>query len=149
MNLSNIVDIHRASTQNKESTTITSNYVDCQGFEGCMFIAVGSTKFNSTGGFAMRVTGTTAASTVGQSNYGTVTYSTANLASTGTVNYSVFAVDCAKPEKRYLRCHLDDAGSTDYVTSILALRYGPRRPGSSAVNASTRLGGIGVLIGTT
>ncbi len=149
MSLLNNIDIVRVTNKQLESTTISSTYVDMSGYEGCLFIATGSTLFNSPGGFTMNVTGTAAASTVGQSNYGTVTGSTVNLASSAVVNYKTFMVDCYKPEKRYLRCHLEDGASTDYITSIHAVRYGARSVGSTMVNQSTTIGLKGVVIGTS
>ena len=149
MNLLRNVDIVRATSNRKESTTITSKYIDTQGFDGVLFIAVGSTKFNSTGAFSMQLTGTTAESTASQSDYGSVNGSTANLASTGTIDRKIFCVDCYRPEKRYVRLHIYGAGSTDFIDNIVAVRYAPRKAGSTTLGQSTHLYYAGVDIGTT
>lgn len=151
MNLLQHVDIVRGLGLRTESTALASTFIDMSGFEGCVFVAMGSSKFNATKAYTMTVYGSTSAATTSQTTYGTVS-STANLPSTGSVDRKIMAIDCYKPEKRYLRLLMSSTAtgaSTDYINNVIAIKYGARKPGSSALNTSTSVWVSGVIIGSS
>lgn len=142
MNLLRNIDIIKASTARVVAgATMHSKVVDMQGFEGCLFIAVGSTLLEGTSGgssavnkkVVMYVKSSTASA-------GTYVKHTAYCASSsglaGGVNNRVLALDVYKPTDRYLKAAIHGASSGG-IDAIMALRYSARRPGSSALQNST------------
>jgi len=132
------VNVYKGSTVALESTIINSNIVNMAGYEGCMFIAVGSTLWAASSSITMRVQGSTANSTTAMVSYGTtvgVINTTALGAAGGTDKLLV--LDCYRPTEQYIRAQI--TGTSSGSANWVIVQYGPRRGGSSALNASTML----------
>lgn len=151
MNLLKNIDIVRALGKRTESTALASTFIDMMGYEGCLFLAMGSTKFNATKAYTMSVYGCTGTATTGRKLYGTAD-STANLPTTNSVDRKIMAIECYKPERRYLQLTMTSTAtgaSTDYINNVIAIKYGARKPGSTALCTSTSVWFSGTVIGTT
>lgn len=154
MNLLRDVDIIKASTARVvASATMMSKYVDMQGFEGCMFILVGSTLLEGTSGGSSavnkRVTMYVKSSTA---SGGTYTRSVGYVASSsglgGGTDDRLLVLDVYKPTERYLKAAVHGASSGG-IDSFMAIKYGARKPGSSALMNSTTVVGSTVLVSPT
>ena len=144
MNLSKHIRVSGWAAAQTESTTINSHIVDMQGFEGCQFVAVGSSVFGASTG-TITVQGGTANSTSGMVAYqGNLSVAVSSEKS----SERLIAVDLYKPTKRYNRLQIN-ASSGGHIVNILAIQYGARRPGSTYLHSSTTLAGSTMLIGTT
>lgn len=145
MNLFRHVKLEKPSTIAVESTTIRTNFVDMQGFQGCMFVIVGSTLLARSGSITMRAQQSTADSTSGAVYIeGTVT---TTALPTASVNYRILALDVYRPTKRYVRAVF--TGSSSGRGEILAIKYGARAPGTTGLRDSTHFAGGGVVVGAS
>ena len=133
----------------KKSTALYGRAVDMHGFEGCLFIAIGSSgqmgastdraymriqAADSSAGTFYTLTGSTASSTMGDG--GSANWSSASLSE------KIFAVDVYKPlsTHRHLRPILIGT-STGNFGGVIAIQYGGRRSGSSDIwKGSTKAG---------
>jgi hypothetical protein len=154
MNLLKNINVIKATTARVvAAATGLSKAVDMAGFEGCLFIAVGSTLLAAT-------TGSTAGNTKAQlyvkgSSAAAGTYnryvghaaSSSGLAA--GVNKRLLMVDVYKPTDRYLKACLKGSSVASYTDAILAIQYGARRPGSSALQNSTTVAGSTVVASPT
>lgn len=132
MNLLNNVKVVRAlNTQSTAQTASTGKAIDTKGFEGCLFIAVGSSLLCGTAA-VLKVK--TAASTTASFISSNQTLSSTRLV-TASFNYKTLCLDVYRPLKRYLKPCVTGATSGT-VRSITAILYGPRRPGSSACEST-------------
>jgi hypothetical protein len=144
MNLLRHIDIEKATTAHRAPSTFYSTVIDMANAEGCLFIAIGSTLCEGSSKITLAIQGSTASSS------GFVTYS-GNVSSTaivtGSGDYRMLALDLYRPEKQYVRAKVtgSSSGAVGWDT-ILAIKYGVRRPGSSAINDSTKLAGSTVLV---
>lgn len=135
MNLLDNVKIIRAlNVQSTAQAGSTSKAIDTKGFEGCLFIAVGS---SLTCGSTPTMRIKTAASTTATFGVAaTKNQPGASLVVTGSFDRKVFATDVYRPLKRYLKGSVIGATSGT-IRTMLAILYGPRRPGSSACDSTT------------
>ena len=152
MNLLQHVNVIKASTiRFAANTTVLSKAVDMAGFEGVLFIAVGSSLLAAT-------TGSTAGNTK------TIMFAKGSSAAAGTYNrYSGWAasssglaaaagsnrlmlLDVYRPRDRYVKAALRGTSAANYIDSIIAIQYGARRPGSSALQQSTMVAGSTVVV---
>ena len=148
MNLTKHIDVQLVSTQvvgQTDSTFIKSSIVDCQGYEGCLFIGIGSTDFCVGTGSTFKVQGSSANSTSAM-----ITYSGGVAISKTTVYGTtdrICMIDVYKPLRRYNRVKL--ATDTSGAMTFYALRYGPRKPGSTTLNEAEEHKAFGIVLGTT
>ena len=143
MNLLSRINVINVSARSSASTAV-SDAVDMQGYEGCVFIANGSTLMEGSSNVTLKIKSSTASA-------GTYTLYSGNVASTaiatGSKNYRVLMADVYKPEERYLKAVVAGASSdVSYLNNILAIQYGARRPGSSALNNSTTIAGSTIMV---
>ena len=151
MNLLRNINIIKATTARVTGvTTAHSKVVDMAGYEGCLFVLVGSTLLMGTSGSTAGVkkvqlyckASTASAGTYVR--YGGFAGSSSGLAA--GVNKRLLCLDVYRPEKRYLKATVKGASSANsQIDCILALQYNARRPGSSAIMASTTVTGSTVL----
>lgn len=142
MNLLSHINVTNIHIQSSASTAV-SDAVDMRGFEGCVFIACGSTLMEGSSNITLKVRSSTASA-------GTYTTYSGNVASTaiatGSKNYRILMADVYRPEERYLKGIVSGASSgAIYLGNMLAIQYGARRPGSSALNNSTTLAGSTIM----
>jgi len=151
-NLLSYVNIIKASTARiTGATTIHSKAVDMAGFEGCLFVLVGSTLLMGTSGSTagvkkvqLYVKGSTASAGT-FARYTGFAGSSSGLAA--GVNDRVLMVDCYRPEKRYLKACVKGASSANsQIDCIMAIQYSGKRPGSSALQNSTTVVGSTVMV---
>ena len=143
-----ITKVFNSSGAAAGSTALYGRAVDMQGFEGCMFVAIGSSNqmgastdvsymriqgANTTSATFYSLSGTTASSTMGHG-------SSANW-STGNVNEKILVSDVYKPlsTHRHLRPILVGT-STGNFAAVLAVQYGMRSVSTSMWKGSTRAG---------
>lgn len=149
MNLLKHIDVELASTTVQgvvDGTTSYSQIVDCQGYEGCLFMVVNSTAIGTSKTTCVMM----AQGSTGNSTTAMVTYAgRMSLADTtaAIANNRLVLWDLYKPEKRYNRVKIQ-SNTSGYVTFI-ALKYGARKPGSTTLNDSTTVLNSTVSIGTT
>lgn len=152
MNLLQHINIIKATTARVTGvTTAISKVIDMQGFEGCTFVCVGSTLlFGTTGSTAgnkkvqLFIQSSTASNGTFVRSVGSAASSSGLAAG---VNKRVLALDVYKPTDRYLRAVVKGASSANsQIDCILALQYGARRPGSSALQNSTTIAGSNVIV---
>lgn len=155
MNLLKHINIIKATTARKPAgTTILSKAVDMSGYEGCLFIAVASTLAAGTTGSTagnkkaqLYVKSSTAAAGTYVRNLG---YAASSSGLAAGVNKRILALDVYKPTDRYLKGCIKGSSSTGPAwDAILAIQYGPRRPGSSALQNSTTVTGSTVYVSPT
>ncbi len=99
------------------TSTLTTNPIDMQGFEGVMF--VGSLATTNAGNFAKARQGQ-------QSNMS----DGAELANTKVVpvnNGDSFLIDIYKPQERYVDLQIVRGGVTTVTGDVYAILYGPRK----------------------
>jgi hypothetical protein len=161
MNLSKYISIVRGtsgthSLADPDNTTHVGPAVDMKGFDGCMFLYVGSTKFtsNTTGATAHIKVG---ASTTALKNASTGTFA---LNITGATsqgwNRRIAVIDVYKPLHRYVqpRMKIGFATTGNAKVEWLAVKYAARRPGSTAyldrgTTGSTGIAGSTVFVSPT
>lgn len=136
-------------TTRKQSTATatrksTTSFHDMSGFDGVLFMAVGSTLLNSTAGYAI-VQSATANSTA--TTYNTTAIAFTNM-STATLNYKNLVVDVYKPTHRYVRMIVTGA-SSGHMRCIAALQYGARRQGTTDLRDSTTITGSTFVKGSS
>ena len=123
------------------STNLFGKPVDMQGFEGCVFIAYGSSKIGRAATTKQYLKVAAAVTTSGPWYNLAGTSSTAAW-TTPNFNGKMLITDVYKPlsTQRMLR-PLVGGASTDSLYGIFAIQYGLRKPGSSNVwKSSTRAG---------
>jgi hypothetical protein len=132
MNLLNNVKVVRAlNAQTTATAATTGRAIDTKGFEGVLFIAVGSSLLC---GATAQLKCKTAASTTATFGTAAGKLTSASLAS-GSFNYKTLCLDVYRPLNRYVKpCVVGATSGT--VRSITAILYGPRRPGSSACEST-------------
>jgi hypothetical protein len=122
MNLSKNVKVVLAKAgAGSAGTAVTSDAIDTQGFEGCMF--VGSIATANAGNFAK---------VQQSSDNGADTY--ADLEGTKVVpgdNGDSFMIDVYRPRERYLKCLVTRAGADTATGDIYAILYGPAKAPTS------------------
>ncbi len=152
MNLIRNVDITKASTiRFAAATTIVGKAVDMSGYDGVVFIAVGSSLLAAT-------TGSTAGNTKAQlyargtsstagtwNRYAGFAASSSGLAATAGAN-RLLVLDLYRPMDRYVQPIIKGSSAANYIDSIIAIKYGARRPGSSALMNSSMVAGSTVLV---
>lgn len=131
MNLNKNVKVVLAkAAQGADTTTVTSDAIDTQGYEGCMFVG--------------------SITTANAGNYGKVQQSSDDAAAdtyadlTGTKNVpgdsgDSFLIDINKPRERYLKC-LIVRGASTATGDLYAILYGAhKKPTShgSTIDAET------------
>lgn len=145
MNLLRCVDIIKATTVRLTgSSSALSKAIDMSGFEGCLFIAVGST-LTASNSSKMKLfvkSSTASGGTYTKSLY----YAGSSSGLAAGVNKRLLCLDVYKPTERYLKAFLQH---TTKVDAILAIRYGAKRPGSSALMNSTTVAGSTVYVSPT
>jgi len=153
MGMLKTINIVRSTTgthnlQDPDATTHVSPAVDMKGYDGVMFIYMGSSKFtaNTTGAtFHVKVGATTAA----MINASTATFAmTLTTPTSNNWNQKTVAVDVYKPLHRYIQARVKVGFATtgNTKTQWLALQYASKRPGSTAMldrgtTGSTGIGG--------
>ena len=117
--------------------------VNTAGFEGALFLLIGSTAFSieATTHIRMRIKGTNTSSTqFASTGFKWLTTGNANMcqttAPTAGQNFRVMALDVYKPEHQFLKASI--SGATGGF-NMLCLLYGPRRLGSTELRDSTYL----------
>lgn len=120
MNLLSNIKIHKPTYPSSEATAIHSTAIDCQGYEGVLFLlSIGSSVLTSTGTVVIvQSSGTSTA--LGYAS----TFS--NKVRLGTTN-RIMAIDVYKPLKRYVTVRT----LTCTGVGIHAIAYGARRQGST------------------
>lgn len=115
--------------------------VNMAGFEGALFLLLGSTAFacEATTHIRMRIKGTNTSSTqFASTGFKWLTTGAANMAQTTEItagqNFRIMAIDVYKPEYQFLKASV--SGATGGF-NLLTLLYGPRRLGSTELNDST------------
>jgi len=112
------------------TTKRTSDIVDMQGWEGCIFVAeLGTIIENGT--IDVFVDQNTANSTSGMARLATTTAHTVTAADAALAK-SCIVVDVYKPRERYLECNITPATQNAVILGITAIRYN----GSYAPNVS-------------
>lgn len=104
--------------QTSAGTTVTSDAIDTQGFEGCMF--VGSIATANAANFAK----------VQQSSDDGSSDTYADLTGTKVVpgdDGDSFLIDIYKPRERYLKCLIDRGGANTATGDIYAILYGAHK----------------------
>jgi len=145
MNLLRNINIIKATTiRLTGSSSQLSKAIDMAGFDGCLFVAVGSslTAANSSKMKLFVKSSTAVAGTYTKSLY----YAGSSSGLAAGVNKRLLCLDVYKPTKRYLKAFLQH---TTKVDAILAIQYQGRRPGSSAFMNSTTIAGSTVYISPT
>ena len=143
MNLLKHINVINASIRSQASTAF-SDEVDMSGFEGCLFIAAGSTLMEGSSNITLKIQSSTASGGTFTTYSGTVA---STAITTGSKNYRLLIADVYKPEERYLKAVVAGASSgAVYLNNIIAIQYGARRPGSSALNNSTTIAGSTVMV---
>ncbi len=99
------------------TTTLTTNPIDVQGFEGVMF--VGSLAAVNAGNFAKARQGQ-------QSNMSDGA-DLANTKVTPVANGDSFLIDIYKPQERYVDVQIVRGGLTTVTGDVYAILYGPRK----------------------
>lgn len=151
------IRISRVMGQVAPAKASTANYgraVDNQGFEGCVFIALGTTNQEgggansskaayirvqaaaATSGTFYSLTGTTASSTMGD-----ISTSSKLGWTTGNNDRKILVTDIYKPYSthRHLRPILVGSSTGNYG-GVIAIQYGLRRTSTSIWKASTQAG---------
>ena len=132
MNLLNNVKVMRAlNVQSTAVTATTGRAIDTKGFEGCLFIAVGSSLLCGAAAVLKVKTAATTTATFVSAN----TKLTSTSLVTASFNYKTLCLDVYRPLNRYLKPCITGATSGT-IRSITAILYGPRRPGSSACDST-------------
>jgi len=146
-NLLKNTDIRLASTTAlgvTNPTTAYSQIIDMQGAEGCLFILTRSSEGGSANS-TMVAQGSSVNSTAAM-----VTYQE-KLSITGSTekiwDARIHLFDVHKPDKRYVRVKV--SGNSTGDLKFLALRYGLRKPGSTALHGSSSVAGTTLIIPTT
>lgn len=151
MNLSKQINIVRCTTGthgtfDPDATTHVGPAVDMKGYDGVMFVYLGSSKFsaNTTGAtFHIKV----GASTTALKNASTATFAM-NLTgpSSNSWNKKTAVVDVYKPLHRYVqpRVKIGFATTSNSKTQWLAIQYMARRPGSTAMLDGGTTGSTGI-----
>lgn len=112
------------------AVTTTGRLVDTAGFEGVMFIAVGSSLLNKAGvSLRVKTAASTTATFVASSAYRSDTLTS------GLFDRKILALDVYRPLDRYCK-PLVSGASSGHVRSIVGVLYGARRPGSSACEST-------------
>lgn len=144
MNLTKNVEIIRATTaRTKKASSMTSKVVDMSGYEGCCFVVCMSTLTLSSSKVKAYV-GMSTIST-GTFNY-SVSYAQSSSGMAAGVNKRLLILDVYKPREQYLKCKVAGASSSGPIDVILALKYGPRKPGSTGIGDSTSIADSTLLI---
>ncbi len=141
MNLIRNIDVESATTAVAESTAINTQIVDLSGYTGVMWLLVGSTVFAAA---SLTVTPqmSTANSTSAMTSASATLSSTAFVA--GTAN-RIAIIDCYRPTERYMRLNIVGSSSGN-LNNVIALKYGPRRPGSTVLQDSAAIAGSTLII---
>lgn len=154
MNLLKHINIIKATTARMTAAaTALSKAVDMAGYEGCLFIAIGSTLLAGTTGSTAGASKTqlyVKSSTASAGTYvKNVGYAASSSGLAAGVNKRILALDVYKPTERYLKAMLKGSSAANYIDAILAIQYGPKRPGSSALQNSTTVTGSTVYVSPT
>ena len=132
MNLLNQVKVLRAlNAQTTAQTATTGKAIDTKGFEGVLFIAVGSSLLCGAAAVLKCKTAATTTGTFVSSN----TKLTSTSLVTGGFNYKTLCLDVYRPLNRYVKPCVTGATSGT-VRSLTAILYGARRAGSSACEST-------------
>jgi hypothetical protein len=151
MNLSKQINIVRCTSgthglADPDNTTHVGPAVDMKGYQGVMFVYLGSTKFtsNSTGAtFHIKVGATTAALI----NASTATFALNITGVTSQVwNKHAAVLDVYKPLHRYVQPRVKIGFATTGNDNVqwLAIQYAARRPGSTAMLDGGTTGSTGI-----
>lgn len=154
MNLLRNINVIKATTAHMTAAaTALSKAIDMSGYEGCIFIAVGSTLLAATTGSTagntktqLYVKSSTAAAGTYVRNLG---YAASSSGLAAGVNKRLLVLDVYKPTDRYLKAMLKGSSAANYIDGIIAIQYGPKRPGSSALQNSTTVTGSTVYVSPT
>lgn len=155
MNLIKNVNIVKASTiRFAAASTIVSKRVDMAGYEGVVFIAVGSSLLAATTGSTagntktqLHVSGTSSTAGTWNRYSGFAASSSGLAAAAGTKRLLV--LDLYRPLDRYVRALVKGSSAANYIDAILAIQYGAKRAGSTALMRSTMVAGSTVLASPT
>lgn len=139
---------HCKITSRKQSSATdtrlsTTSFHDMAGFDGVLFMAIGSTLLNTASTAYAIVQSATANST--STVYQTTAISFETM-TTGLLDYKNLVVDVYKPEHRYVRLLVSGA-SSGHMRTIIAQQYKSKMPGSTNLYDSTTLRGSTVVVG--
>lgn len=136
--------IFNSSGAAKKSTAIYGKPVNMEGFEGCLFLAIGTSKQMgaSTDTPYMRIQGASATGGTFYSLNGTTVGTSVGAWTSNNLDYKILAVDIYKPlsTNKVLRPVLIGSCTGDFG-GMLAIQYGAKKSGSSDVWKSSTRGG--------
>lgn len=125
-----------------KTTFYSTIAIDMSGFEGCCFIAIGSSLLaaSSSPHAKLQIQGSTASTGIWKTYDG---YVSSTKPVTGSQNYRLLAADVYRPcTYRYLRTKLTCATSSDIRwDGILAIQYDPKVAGTTDMYDSTTIAG--------
>ena len=148
MNLIKNVDIDQVAVQSSASTFLSA-VVDLNGAEGCLFIAIGSSLLEGSTKIKLGIQGSTASGGT-YVDYDTAGWVSSTAPVTGSTARRVFALDLYKPLKQYAKGVIAGASSgAIYLSGMVAIKYGIKRPGSTTLNDSTKLAGSTLNVSPT
>lgn len=146
MNLAYNTRVTRGLNGQSSNATSTGNVLDMAGFEGVMFILMGSSLLEGSTDIELQAKGSTSST----GTYTTYASAAASTMATGTYDRKMLVLDVYKPLKRYIKPVVAGASSdVKFCKSVAAIQYGARTPGSTQLRDSTYVGNVAVVVGAT
>lgn len=147
MNLLNNVRITRGINAMSSGAEPSGNELDMAGYDGVLYILVGSSLMEGSTNIDLKASGSTGSS-------GTFVPYSSYAASTAMVINSfdskILALDVAKPLKQFVKPVVVGASSDAMHTrAIIAIQYNARTPGSTVLRDSTYVGAYATIVGAT
>ena len=140
--------ITRGINAMSSASTTVGNELDMAGFEGVLYISIGSSLMEGSGTMSLKAAGSTASG-------GTfVPYSVGSGSTvpvTASFDSKILALDVHKPLKRYIKPIIAGASSdVMHTRAVVAIQYSARTPGSSDVYlGSSLVGNVVTIVGAT
>ena len=147
MNLLNSVRITRGINAMSSGSSAIGNELDMSGFEGVLFIAVGSSVMRGSSSVTLKAAGSTA---TGGTFVNYSSYAATTGMSNNSFDYKLLCLDVYRPLKRYVKPVVGGASSSGLHTrGVVAIQYGARTPGSTQLRDSTYVGKYATIVSAT
>ena len=147
MNLLNKVRVTRGINKMSSGSSAIGNELDMAGYEGVLFIAVGSSVMRGSSNVTLKAAGSTAS---GGTFVNYSSYAATTRMSNNSFNSKLLCLDVYRPLKRYVKPVVGGASSSGIHTrGVVAIQYNARVPGSTQLRDSTYVGSNATIIAAT
>ena len=147
MNLLNSVRVTRGINAMSSGAEPSGNELDMAGYEGVVYVLLGSSLMEGSGTVALKASGSTASS---GSFVAYSSFAGSTAITTGNFNKKILCLDVYRPLKRYIKPVVVGCSSgAIHTRGIIAIQYGARTPGSTVMRDSTHIAAYATIVGAT